>query len=252
MNCNELTGLLDQWLQPHRFDYYGPNGLQVENSGQPIQKIALAVSATLEVITEAKNQQAQALLVHHGLFWDGGQAAPLRGTQYQKIKALIQQDIALIAYHLPLDFHPQWGNNIQLGQALGLTEIQGILPQQDYHQGVMGRAPGWSFTELSNKLTDLLGRSPLGLNLGPGQIEQIAIVTGGGQKYFRQALSFGAQAFITGEASEFIYGQAQEEKAHFFAAGHYATERFGILALGKKLQAEQGLACFFIPTQNPI
>ena len=252
MKAIELAQQINQWLEPHKVKDYCPNGLQLENSGKAIRKIALAVSATLEVITKAKEINAQALIVHHGLFWDHEGVKGIQGTQYQKIKELIQGDIALFAYHLPLDFHHQLGNNIQLAQALGLFDIQGILEEPGYPQGVMGRVQDWSFAELKEKLTKLLGREPLGIQAGPTQIQQIALVTGGGQKYFTSALACGAQAFITGEASEFIYGEAQENQAHFFAAGHYATEQFGIQALGNKICAQGQLECVFIPTENPI
>jgi len=251
MKAIEIEAWINQVLTPENYRDYGPNGLQLANSARPITKLALAVSASLEAIEKAAQAQADAILVHHGIFWDG-QRQTIQGPQYHKIQRLIEADMALFAYHLPLDNHPLLGNNAQLALKLGLKDQRQILSEGGQFSGVMAQAGGITPQELQEKAKQLLNRQPLLLEFGTQDIQQVAIVTGGGQKYFEQALAEGADAFITGESSEFNYGQAQEHRANFLACGHYATERFGVQALGEQLSRETGIEHQFIDCENPI
>lgn len=241
--CNAL-------LQPARFKDYGPNGLQVEGKAQ-VRHLVSGVTASRALIEAAIEAKADAIFVHHGLFWRG-QEASVTGWMKQRLALLLAHDINLLAYHLPLDAHPELGNNAQLGQRLGLV-TQGVFGDQEL--GLWGeRAQGQAFAsaeELAHALAQVLQRAPL---VVPGMgrpIRRIAWCTGGAQGFFEAAIAAGADAFITGEISEPQAHLARETGVAFLACGHHATERYGAPAVAAHVAAQLGLAHQFIDIDNP-
>jgi dinuclear metal center YbgI/SA1388 family protein len=249
-----LLAHLDAVLQPERFKDYGPNGLQVE--GRPrVRRIVSGVTASLALIEAAAQLQADAILVHHGLFWRG-QDGRVTGWMRQRLALLLRHEINLIAYHLPLDAHPQWGNNAQLGLRLGLQALEGPAGRfGDQGLGFVGqRADGRSFDDapaLARAVELALGRSVTLVPGQPGPLSRIAWCTGGAQSYFEAAIATGAQAFITGEISEPQAHLARETGVSFIACGHHASERYGAPALAAQVAAELGLEHTFIDLPNP-
>lgn len=250
MQRNDLLKQLNNWLQPEIVQDYCPNGLQVEGNDQ-VGKIVTGVTASQALVDAAIEQGADTLLVHHGYFWKG-EAEPVVGMKRKRLGALISANINLIAYHLPLDIHPEFGNNAQLLRLLGASEIEslgnvtpvGILQIGNFSAGLSG-------TELAKKLTVLLDRELVACVTSAHIITRVAVCTGGGQGFIEQALAAGADAFITGEVSEQTIHIARECGIQFFAAGHHATERYGVKALGEKIAAELGLTVAFIDIDNP-
>lgn len=246
----DLLQAFDALLQPARFKDYGPNGLQVE--GKPeIRTIVSGVTASLALIEAAVAAQADAIFVHHGLFWRG-QDGRVTGWMKQRLALLLAHDINLYAYHLPLDAHPELGNNAQLGLQLGLA-ASGRFGEQDL--GFMGeRADGGRFADsdaLAAHVRQVLGRAVV--QAGPAQkaIHRIAWCTGGAQGYFEAAIAAGADAFITGEISEPQAHYAREMGVAFIACGHHASERYGAPAVAGQVAAHLGLAHQFIDIDNP-
>ncbi|WP_411877398.1 Nif3-like dinuclear metal center hexameric protein [Polaromonas sp. YR568] len=246
----DLLQAFDALLQPARFKDYGPNGLQVE--GKPeVRRIISGVTASLALIEAAVAAQADAVFVHHGLFWRG-QDGRVTGWMKQRLALLLAHDINLYAYHLPLDAHPELGNNAQLGLQLGLT-ASGRFGEQDL--GFMGtRTSGDGFTDaaaLAAHVQQVLGRAVI--HAGPAQraIHNIAWCTGGAQGYFEAAIAAGADAFITGEISEPQAHYAREMGVAFIACGHHASERYGAPAVAGRVAAQLGLAHEFIDIDNP-
>lgn len=243
---HELVAWCDQQLDATRFKDYCPNGLQVEAS-QGVQTLVSGVTASQALIDAAAEAGADALLVHHGYFWKG-EASPLTGIKGRRIHSLMTRGISLIAYHLPLDAHLQWGNNAQLGQVLGLAGAplaEGDLVWQ-------AELNGDTATTIAARIEDALGRAPLLLAGGPDRIRRIAWCTGAAQGYIEQAAAAGCDAFISGEVSEQTAHQAAELGLHYFGAGHHATERYGVQALGRALAEQFDLNHRFIDIPNPI
>ena len=242
-----LDACLATLLEPARFKDYGPNGLQVEGRRE-IRKIVSGVTASLAFIRAATAAGADALLVHHGLFWRG-QDGRVTGWMRQRVAALIAHDLNLFAYHLPLDAHPELGNNAQLGQLLGL--------KADAHFGEQGlgfigpaatalTAHGWA-----QQASERLGR-PATLLPGDGRaLRRIAWCTGGAQSYFESAINAGADVFLTGEISEPQAHISRETGVAFISCGHHVTERYGAPALGAHVAAVLGVAHEFIDIDNP-
>ncbi|ACZ76062.1 type 2 GTP cyclohydrolase I [Dickeya zeae] len=246
MRNTELESLINGFLHVAAFQDYGPNGLQVEGRSD-VQRIVTGVTACQALLDAAVAQQADAVLVHHGYFWRN-EPAVVRGMKRQRLKTLLANDLNLYGYHLPLDAHPQIGNNAQLAAMLDicvLGEIEPLLPYGEVAQPCSGDA-------LRHKLERVLERPVLhcGDN-APAQIRRIAWCTGGGQGFIDQAADFGVDAFITGEVSEKTIHTAREMGLHFYAAGHHATERAGIRALGEWLTAQHGFDVTFIDIPNP-
>lgn len=245
---DEIEAHLRQALAVDRFKDYGPNGLQLE--GQPdIQKLVCGVTASLALIEAAIAVRADALLVHHGLFWRG-QDGRLTGWLRQRVARLLEHNINLFAFHLPLDAHPEWGNNAQLGLRLGLM-ADARFGDQDL--GFIGSAAQAEVRvqDLASKLAHVLNRQPT-LLAGDGRpLRRVAWCTGGAQSYFEDAIAAGADVFITGELSEPQMHLARETGVAFLACGHHATERFGVQALGAHLAARFGLSQQFIELDNP-
>lgn len=243
---------VDQWLarclEPMRFKDYGPNGLQVEGRAE-VSRVVCGVTASLGLIDAAIAAGADALLVHHGLFWRG-QEQRITGWMKQRVERLLAHQINLFAYHLPLDAHPQWGNNAQLGQRLG-WQADGRFGEQAL--GFIGTLPPEQQTlqDLGHVVQQALDRAPL-LVPGDGRpLRRVAWCTGGAQGYFEEAIAAGADVYLTGEISEPQAHYAAETGVAFVAAGHHATERYGIQALGRQLADAMGVPCDFIDLPNP-
>ncbi len=246
----QLADAFDRLLQPERFKDYGPNGLQVE--GRPeVRRIVSGVTASRALIEAAVADGADAVFVHHGLFWRG-QDGRVTGWMKQRLALLLQHDINLFAYHLPLDAHPELGNNAQLGAVLGL---QGEARFGEQDLGFLGaRQDGASFDHpraLAAHVQRVLGRSVTLVEGGGGPVSRIAWCTGGAQGYFEAAIAAGAQAFITGEISEPQAHYARECGVSFLACGHHATERYGAPAVAAHVAASLGLEHRFIDIDNP-
>ncbi|WP_313234390.1 Nif3-like dinuclear metal center hexameric protein [Delftia acidovorans] len=246
----ELLAHFDGLLQPERFKDYGPNGLQVEGRGE-IRRIVSGVTASRALIEAAIEAQADAIFVHHGLFWRGMDGR-ITGWLKERIRLLLAHDINLFAYHLPLDAHPQWGNNAQLGVQLGL-EGQATFGEQNL--GWMAAAEFADAAALGRHVEQALGRTPVCVggerlrSIHP--IRRIAWCTGGAQGFFEAAIAAGADAFITGEISEPQAHLARETGVAFLAAGHHATERYGAPALAGQVALDLGLEHRFIEIDNP-
>ncbi len=249
-----LLGAFDQLLQPERFKDYGPNGLQVE--GKPeVRKIVSGVTASLALIEAAVAAQADAIFVHHGLFWRG-QDGRVTGWMKQRLALLLAHDINLFAYHLPLDAHPELGNNAQLALHLGLRAHEGDTGRfGDQRLGFLGsRLDGSSFAtpdELADTVKNALKRPVVLVGRSSAAIKNIAWCSGGAQGYFEDAITAGADAFITGEISEPQAHYAREMGVPFIACGHHASERYGAPAVAAHVAAQFGLAHEFIDIDNP-
>lgn len=247
---DELVDYTDTLLEVGRFKDYGPNGLQVEGEGR-LRKLASGVTASLATIEAAIEAGADALLVHHGLFWRG-QDGRVTGWMRQRLGRLIESRLNLLAYHLPLDAHPSLGNNAQLGQRLGTTADAWF---GDQNLGFMGPAPTQALDELVLRLEGALAHQGWrGVTLVPGDgrpLRRLAWCTGGAQGYFEAAIAAGADAFITGEISEPQAHYARETGVAFLACGHHATERFGAPAVAAHVAAHFGLAHVFLDLPNP-
>lgn len=246
----DLADAFDALLEPGRFKDYGPNGLQVEGRAG-IRRIVSGVTASRALIEAAIAAQADALFVHHGLFWRG-QDGRVTGWMKQRLALLLQHELNLFAYHLPLDAHPELGNNAQLGRVLGL-EAQSRFGDQDL--GFLGRpAQGGAFEApgaLAAHVQRVLGRPVTLVEGGDGPITRIAWCTGGAQGWFEAAIAAGAQAFLTGEISEPQAHYARECGVSFLACGHHATERYGAPAVATHVASRLGLEHRFIDIDNP-
>ena len=249
-----LTALLahiEKTLEPGRFSDYCPNGLQVEGRGE-VRRLATGVSASQALLDQAIDWGADAILVHHGYFWKG-EPEPVVGMKRRRLGALISNDVSLLAYHLPLDAHPELGNNARLGQLLGIEGVSLLTPEDPASVGNIGTL-GQALTvrELCGNLEALTGRAPLHIGDPGARVSRVAWCTGAAQSYISAAVAAGAEVFLTGEASEQTVHIAREEGVHFIAAGHHATERYGVQALGQYLADEFSLQHRFIDIDNPV
>ena len=252
MYRTELENYFNNLLNPASFKDYCPNGLQLEGS-EKIKKIAFAVSATHDSITQAADLGADSLVVHHGLFWNFHGARPLTGHFAKRIFPLVQHNINLFAYHLPLDAHPAVGNAAVLGQLIGCQQQNPFGDYKGSPTGIEGLlTEPLTAKELSIKLQSVLNHDVIIACPDENQlIESVGIITGGANSDWALAHKAGLDAFITGEISEHDWHESQENGIHMFAGGHYATEIFGVLALMQRLQAEHTLECVFIDSDNP-
>ncbi len=240
--CNELLSAGD-------FDDYCPNGVQVE-AGGAVRRLMVGVTACQSLIEAARDWQADLLLVHHGYFWRG-EPAPLRGIKGRRIRSLFEAGISLLAYHLPLDAHVIYGNNAQLAQQLGFAspaqaeEGSGLIWQTQLAEPTSGSA-------LQRQISQRLGRETLHIPAGSRLLSRVAWCTGAAQGYLEKAADLGADAFISGEISESTVHIAREMGVDYFAAGHHATERFGVQALGRHLAERFALEYRFVDIENPV
>ena len=241
----ELESSLQTLLRPEDFKDYGPNGLQLEGR-RSVHRLVSGVTASLALIDAAIADGADALLVHHGLFWRGHDGR-LTGWLAARVRRLMAADVSLFAYHLPLDAHAEFGNNAQLGQRLGLKADARFGEQQ---LGFVGRAET-TLDQLAAAVEGTLERKPLVIAGDNRPLRRIGWCTGGAQGYFEDAIAAGADAFLTGEISEQQTHLARETGVAFLACGHHATERYGVQAVGAHLAARFGLAHRFIDIDNP-
>ncbi|RLQ21902.1 Nif3-like dinuclear metal center hexameric protein [Seongchinamella sediminis] len=240
---------LDDTLQPARYRDYCPNGLQVE--GRPaIARLATAVTANQGVLDRAIAWGADALLVHHGYFWKG-EPQPVVGMKRRRLAALLANEVSLLAYHLPLDAHPELGNNARLGQLLGIADPGPLQPDDPASVGNVGELD-ISAGELCQRLQALTGRQPLLIGASDRQLRRVAWCTGAAQSYIDAAVTAGADVFISGEISEPTVHSAREEGIAYIAAGHHATERYGVQAVGEALARAFGLRHQFFDEDNPV
>ena len=245
-----LLASLDDLLQPASFRDHGPNGLQVE--GRPLlRKLVTGVTASLALIEAAVAAEADAILVHHGLFWRG-QDGRVTGWMKQRLACLLRHDINLFAYHLPLDAHAELGNNAQLAREVGIELLppeQGRFGEQSL--GFLGRRPVDTAQALAAHVASVLDRPVILVAEPQRRVEHIALCTGGAQSYFESAIAAGADVFITGEISEPQAHYARECGVAYIACGHHASERYGVQAVGAFVAQQLGLAHEFIDIPNP-
>ena len=249
MRLDKLEIYLNQLLNIAHFRDYCPNGLQVEGRSE-VRHLVSGVTASLDFIQAAIEAGADALLVHHGYFWRG-EDPRLVGRKHRRIARLIAHDVGLISYHLPLDAHPELGNNAQLAHRLGLVETSRFGDQDIAMHGML--SPDMSnLKELRMNIERVLRRPPLVIGEDLKTVTHIAWCTGGAQDYFDEAIRLGVDAFITGEISERTVHEARESGVAFIAAGHHATERYGVQALGEHIAQKFGITHQFIDIDSPV
>ena len=248
MQREELNRYLDGLLEVSRYRDYCPNGLQVEGRDE-IRRIVTGVTANLDLIQAAIAADADAILVHHGYFWKGDDPC-LTGTRRARVALLLAHELSLYAYHLPLDAHAEFGNNALLGKRLGLTETARFADQDIGMSGVLDES--MRLDAFAARVTQRLERAPLVIGDPAREIKHIAWCTGAAQGFFEEAIKLRPDAYLSGEISEQHVHLARESGVAFLAAGHHATEKFGIRALGEHLAARFGLAHSFIDIPNPV
>ncbi|TML00170.1 MAG: Nif3-like dinuclear metal center hexameric protein [Actinobacteria bacterium] len=248
----EIINELDALLEPARFEDYCPNGLQVPGPEQ-VATVATGVSAHLELFELAAVANADLLVVHHGLFWDSSPRA-LDAALKRRLKVLFDADIALAAYHLPLDAHRQLGNNALLARALDAHELEPFAYHRGEPIGFLAQLPGEGMLaeELFARVAEVTAREPLVFDAGPARVQRLAIVSGAGADFLADAAAARADALLTGEPAERVMAQARECRVHFIAAGHYATETLGIKQLGEHLARRFGVRHHFLDVPNPV
>ena len=248
----ELLDHLDALLDPSRFADYGPNGLQVPGR-EHVEHVVTGVSASVELFERAVEAGADLVLVHHGLFWGSGPARPIDRAMHRRLKPLFDHDVALAAYHLPLDAHPAVGNNALLAAGLGATSTEPFAEHRGEPIGVAARfAEPVPRAELVARVHALTEREPLVFPYGPDPVASIGIVSGSAADDVELAIAAGLDAFLTGEPAERVMTVAQEGGVTFLAAGHYATETFGVRALGDLLAERFGVRHTFVDVPNPV
>lgn len=245
---NELSNI----LKPNSFKDYAPNGLQVQGK-EEIRKIITGVTACQALIDAAIDKKADAILVHHGYFWKN-ESYVLTGMKYQRISRLIKNDINLFAYHLPLDAHVEFGNNAQLAKRFGLENLKPLQPWLSLSESI-GLVGNFSEPKTADDVKRIveaaLNREVLLENVNDRQVLSVALCSGGAQGYIDQAADLQADLYLTGEISEQTTHIARERNIHFIAAGHHATERYGVMALGEHLAAKYDVEVEFVDIDNP-
>lgn len=248
MNIKELLDYTGQILEVERFRDYCPNGLQVEGRLE-VRKIVTGVTASMALIEAAQLADADMILVHHGYFWRN-EDPRIIGIKQKRIRFLLQHQLNLAAYHLPLDVHPEYGNNVQLGRLLGI-KVEGYAGEQSLVAHGHLESPE-ILGKFRERLGKLLNRQPILIGDEKKKIERVAWCTGAAQQYLEKAIELGVDAFISGEISEQTVHLARESGVAYIAAGHHATERYGIQALGRHLAERFDLKHQFIDIDNPI
>lgn len=247
MKLSQLIDYCDDFLSVQNYKDYAPNGLQVEGKPQ-VQRIVTGVSACQALIEEAIKVKADAILVHHGYFWKN-ESPVITGIKQKRIQSLLKNDISLIGYHLPLDGHALLGNNAMLGK---LWSLKDITPSEDSLVRLGQLNEAISIDSFIDDVERSLGRKPLHLPGGPGLVKTISWCSGGAQGYIDKAIEWQADVYISGEVSEQTTHQALENGIHYLAAGHHATERLGVKALGEHLVEKFGLEVSFVDIHNPV
>lgn len=248
MKIQELIDYTGQILQVERFRDYCPNGLQVEGR-QEVRKIVSGVSASMQLLQAAHAAGADLILVHHGYFWRNEDPVVV-GIKRKRLQFLLQHELNLLAYHLPLDAHPEFGNNVQLGHLMGL-EVQRWAGEQNL-LALSDLAQPQALSDFVQHLAVSLNRAPLVIGDVARQVGRVAWCTGAAQSYMELAISQGVDVFISGEISEQTVHLARESGVAYIAAGHHATERYGVQALGRHLAERFGLEHTFIDIDNPV
>ncbi len=248
----EIVSFLDELLDPGGFDDYGPNGLQVPGRAE-VGRVATGVSASLELFERAVAADAGLVLVHHGIFWDKAPRA-LSPAAAARLRVLLAAEINLVAYHLPLDAHPEVGNNALLADGLGATAHEPFAEHGNRAVGVAAHfgEDGVEAGELFARVAEVTGRAPLVFDDGPDRVRSLGIVSGSAAGDLETAIAAGLDGFLTGEPSEPAMTTAREAGVHFIAAGHYATETFGVRCLGELLAERFGVDHEFIDVLNPV
>ncbi|MDF1677976.1 MAG: Nif3-like dinuclear metal center hexameric protein [Legionellaceae bacterium] len=247
----KLTDYLNEYLSVDTFKDYAPNGLQIEGQSK-ICRIRTAVTASIDVIEQASKDKADALLVHHGYFWKG-EAPQISGMKRARIVQLLKNDINLFAYHLPIDCHPELGNNACMARRLNLSDLKSHTAMGTPNllwTGVLPKAV--TADALTTTLHHIYKRAPQCILGSKQSIQTVAFCTGGAQDLIEEASYLGVDAYLSGEISERTYYQAKELGLHYFACGHHATERDGIRALGEHLAERFALEHAFIDSNNPV
>ncbi|WNC09065.1 Nif3-like dinuclear metal center hexameric protein [Pseudomonas coleopterorum] len=247
---NTLVEEADRYLGSAKIQDYCPNGLQVEGRPQ-VMRIVSGVTASQALLDAAVEAKADLVLVHHGYFWKGENPCVV-GMKQRRLKTLLRHDISLLAYHLPLDVHAEVGNNVQLARQLELTVEGPLDPADNRVVGLIGSLPEPMHPrDFARRVQEVLGREPL-LIEGSEKIRRVGWCTGGGQGYIDRAIAAGVDLYISGEASEQTFHSARENDISFIAAGHHATERYGVQALGDYLARRFALEHVFIDCPNPV
>jgi len=248
MQLKKLCEFCDEYLEVDEFNDYCPNGLQVEANSQ-VENIVCGVTASQALIEAAIEQGADTLIVHHGYFWKG-ESQPITGYKGKRIGSLIKNNINLLAFHLPLDAHPEVGNNVQLGRIMDWKVTASFGEQNLVLEGRLPQAQ--TLAEVSQQLEAKLATGTLSISAGDHPIERIAWCTGAAQGFIEAAAERGVDAFVSGEISEPTFHLAREMGIHYIAAGHHATERYGVQALGKIIADRFGVQQQFIDIPNPV
>ncbi len=252
MHRDQLVAYLDDLLEADEIHDVGINGLQVAGRSE-VERVATAVSASRRVFEEAAAWGADALLVHHGLLWRGEDPCRLVGALRERVRVLLDNDMSLIAYHLPLDRHPDHGNAAVLARLLGLEGLEPFGTFGGVTLGVAGLFPTPVAAEaFFHRVGEVCGQQPLVFPGDADPVSSVGIVTGGAPTAFDEAVAAGLDAFITGEAREWVMERAAEDGVHFVAAGHYATERFGVRSLGEFLGRRFAMEVRFFDVPNPV
>jgi len=250
-DLNTLVEYTNDLLDITQFRDYCPNGLQVQGRAD-VKRLVGGVTASLDLVDAAIEAEADAILVHHGYFWKG-EDPTITGMKYERIRRLLAADISLLGYHLPLDAHPEYGNNAQLAKHLGVQREGGFAPHGKIDiasYGCLDKA--LSANELGQRIHSVLQREPLFIQGHEREIRRIGWCTGAAQGYINEAAALGLDAYLSGEVSEHTYHAARELGIHYFAAGHHATERYGVMALGQHLSERFDLEFSFLDLQNPV
>jgi dinuclear metal center YbgI/SA1388 family protein len=248
MLIGDLSDYIGNLLEISRFRDYCPNGLQVEGR-QEIARIATGVTASQQMIEAATAWGADAIIVHHGYFWRN-EAQPITGIKKRRIAHLLEKEVNLLAYHLPLDAHPELGNNAQLARRLGLNALGRFGEQEIGWHGELQQPV--TLARFGEQIAAQLQRTPLLIGDGERRLQRVAWCSGGAQGYFEEAISLGVDAFLTGEISEQNVHVAHETGVAFISAGHHATERYGVQALGDHLATEWKIEHRFFDADNPV
>ncbi|HEV3379255.1 MAG TPA: Nif3-like dinuclear metal center hexameric protein [Thermoleophilaceae bacterium] len=248
---DEIVSYLDELLEIHSYTDYGPNGLQVPGA-EEVSLVVTGVSAQRELFERAAAAGAELVLCHHGLFWDFHPRS-LSPPMKQRLKLLFDADMSLAAYHLPLDAHPEVGNNALICERLGLERAEPFAEHKGRPVGFVGRSPaGIQFAELRRRCAQAFGQEPFVWDAGPDTVHSVGVVSGGAPGSFGEAIARGLDAFLTGETAEHVMADAREAGVHFIAGGHYATETFGITRLGELVAESFGVEHRFVDIPNPI
>lgn len=248
MNIKELIDYTGQILEVERFRDYCPNGLQVEGR-QEVRSIVTGVTASMALLESAREAGADMVLVHHGYFWRNEDPRVV-GIKHKRLRFLLTHEINLAAYHLPLDAHPELGNNAQLARLLGLN-VEGVAGEQSlvWHGSLPIAESLWDFQQ---RLGGVLQRQPQVVGDLKRQVRRVAWCTGAAQQYLETAIALGVDVFVSGEISEQTVHLARESGVSYIAAGHHATERYGVQALGRHLAQHFGLTHQFVDIENPV